>query len=257
MNKLPVLISVPHGGTETPSEISSRVCITPKDQFEDGDALTQDIYGVKNEVLAYVEGNIARAFVDLNRDKNDRPPKNPDGVVKSMTCLGKPIYHPGLELDEDLTEVLLQKYYQPYHDSIRRTLDSNKEIKLMLDCHTMEAVGPKISPDPGNIRPKFCLGSNHGKSCPEEMVKRMADCIRKAFELSKEDVVIDNPFAGGHITRTYGNKPIPCIQIEMSRELYLSKPWFDREHLSVASTRLVQLRKNFINALELFLKRLC
>lgn len=252
MNKLPLLISVPHGGNQIPSEISNRVCITPKDQFEDGDALTQDIYGVKNEVLSYVEGNIARAFVDLNRDTKDRPPENTDGVVKSMTCLGKPIYHPGLELDEDLIELLLQKYYQPYHDSIRRTLDSNKEIKLMLDCHTMEAVGPKISPDPGKTRPMFCLGSNFGKSCPTEMVQRMADCIKAAFALNDEDVSINKPFAGGFITSTYANKPIPCIQIEMSRELYLADPWFDREHLSVASTRLAQLRKNFIIALELF-----
>ena len=111
MSKFPVLISIPHGGRQIPPEISDRVCITPKDQFEDGDALTQDIYGIKNEVLAFVEGNIARAFVDLNRDVNDRPPRNPDGVVKSMTCLGKPIYHSGQELDEDLTKVLLKKYY--------------------------------------------------------------------------------------------------------------------------------------------------
>ena len=88
MSKLPVLISIPHGGSQIPHQISDRVCITLKDQFEDGDALTQDIYGIKNKVLAFVEGNIARAFVDLNRDINDRPPKNPDGVVKSMTCLG-------------------------------------------------------------------------------------------------------------------------------------------------------------------------
>ena len=40
MNKLPVLISIPHGGTEIPKEIVDRVCITAKDQFEDGDALT-------------------------------------------------------------------------------------------------------------------------------------------------------------------------------------------------------------------------
>ena len=252
MSTLPVLISIPHGGRQIPPEISDRVCITPKDQFEDGDALTQDIYGIKNKVLAFVEGNIARAFVDLNRDINDRPPKNPDGVVKSMTCLGKPIYHPGQELDENVTEMLLQKYYHPYHGLIRKTLDSNSEIQLMLDCHTMEAVGPQISPDPGKTRPKFCLGSNYGKSCPPEIVQRMAECISNAFELDKEDVVIDNPFAGGHITRTYGNKPIPCIQIEMSRALYLSKPWFDSENLKVSSERLNQLQGNFSKALKAY-----
>ena len=171
-----------------------------------------------------------------------------------MTCLGKPIYHSGQELDEDLTKVLLKKYYQPYHDSIRRILDSNKEIKLMLDCHTMEAIGPEISPDPGKTRPKFCLGSNFGKSCPEETAQRMADSIRTAFELSKEDVLINLPFAGGHITRTYGGKPVPCIQIEMSRALYLSKPWFDSKNLKVSPGRLIQLQKKFLQALKIFFR---
>lgn len=252
MNKLPILISVPHGGTGIPEEIASRVCITPQDQFEDSDALTREIYGMKNEVLSYVEGNIARAFVDLNRDINDRPPENPDGVVKSMTCLGKPIYHPGQELDDKLVDLLLEKYYHPYHQSLRTILDSQKKLELMLDCHTMEAVGPKISPDPGNIRPKFCLGSYHGKSCPVETVQHMAHCVQTAFALNDDDVVIDKPFAGGFITRTYGNKPIPCIQIEMSRALYLADPWFDKERLTVTPSRLAQLRQNFKNALELF-----
>jgi N-formylglutamate deformylase len=254
MSKLPVLLSIPHGGTDTPPEISSRVCISPKDQFEDGDALTREIYGIKDDVLACVEGNIARAFVDLNRDVNDRPPKNPDGVVKSMTCLGKPIYHPGQELDRGITEVVLKKYYHPYHDLIRKTLVSNKEIKLMLDCHTMEAVGPEISPDPGETRPKFCLGSNFYESCPKEIVQKMADCIRVAFDLEKEDVVIDAPFSGGHITCTYGNKPTPCIQIEMSRILYLPPPWFDSDRLKVSSDRLAQLQQMFHQALKSFFR---
>ncbi len=255
MSEYPVLLSIPHGGTEIPPEIVERVCITPKDQFEDGDALTRTIYGVKDNVLACVEGKIARAFIDLNRDVNDRPPKNPDGVVKSMTCLGRPIYHKGQELDDELTDELLKKYYHPYHDSIRKTLDSTTGIKLMLDCHTMEAIGPEISPDPGRERPKFCLGSNFGKSCSIEMAERMADCIQTAFGLEDNEVVIDKPFAGGYITRTYGKNPVPCIQIEMSRILYLSEPWFDRGKLKVTPERLNQLQQCFRTALKKFFSK--
>ncbi|MEK9629438.1 MAG: N-formylglutamate amidohydrolase [Nitrospinota bacterium] len=254
MSKFPVLLSIPHGGTDVPPEISSRVFITAKDQFEDGDALTRQIYGINDSVSACVEGKIARAFVDLNRDVNDRPPENPDGVVKSMTCLGQPIYHKGQELDQEMTDLVLEKYYYPYHDLIRKTLDSNSELQLMLDCHTMEAVGPEISPDPGKTRPKFCLGSNFGKSCPEDIVQKMADCIRKVYKLNQEDVVIDKPFSGGHITRTYGNQPIPCIQIEMSRALYLSSPWFNPKFMTVLPDRLEELREKFFQTLNLFFK---
>lgn len=252
MDKFPVLLSIPHGGRKIPNEIANRVCITPKDQFEDGDAFTREIYGIRHKVQGYVEGNIARAFVDLNRDVNDRPPKNPDGVVKSMTCLGKPIYHSDRGLDEELIDLLLRNYYHPYHKKIRELLYSSGEIKLMLDCHTMEAVGPEISPDPGHERPKFCLGSNYGKSCPTDIVRRMAHCFKIAFGLQDGEVAVDKPFAGGFITRAYGNNPTPCLQIEMNRNFYLANLWFDEEELTVAPARLEQLRQNFVNALDLF-----
>lgn len=252
MKRLPVLLSIPHGGTRMPIEISDRVCISKKDLFDDGDAFTRDIYGLKDEVAGYLEGDIARAFVDLNRAKDDLPPKNPDGVVKSKTCRGRPIYNPGQELNYELTNLLLKKYYDPYHKKIRENLDSSNHIKLMLDCHSMEAVGPEISPDPGKERPKICLGSNHGKSCPIELAQKLARCFKTAFGLKKDDVVIDKPFSGGFITRTYGNEPKPCIQIEINRSLYLADPWFDKENLTVISSRLAQLRQYFKNALELF-----
>ncbi len=252
MKKFPVLISIPHGGTKVPEEIIDRVCITDKDQFEDSDAFTKNIYNLKNEVVAQVEGEIARAFVDLNRSTDDRPPKNPDGVVKSKTCLGRPIYHSGRELDDESTELLLKNYYHPFHNRIQELTNTSNEIQLMLDCHSMEAVGPEISPDPGKERPKICLGSNQGKSCSKEWVHKMANCFKTVFGLNENDITIDQPFSGGFITRTYGNKPKPCMQIEMSRILYLAPPWFDEKNLTVAPTRLNQLQQYFRKTLELF-----
>jgi formiminoglutamase len=230
MSKLPILISIPHGGTKFPAEISDRVCISKKDLFEDGDAFTREIYGIRDEVQAFVETDIARAFIDLNRETSDRPPHNPDGIIKSKTCHGQPIYSPELFLDEAIIESLIQKYYDPYHNKIRDLLHTEKEIQLALDCHTMEPVGPSISSDEGKERPLLCLGNNYGKSCPDD-------------------------FAGGHITRKYGNDPIPWIQIEMNRKLYLSAPWFDNKSLTVNPSRLNQLREAFKTGLNLFCRQ--
>lgn len=252
MSKIPVLISIPHGGTEVPVEIRDRVIISAKDQFEDSDAFTQEIYGLENEVRAQVQSQAARAFVDMNRAPDDRPPQNPDGVVKTQTCHGKTVYHPGKELDDSLTKRILDTYYFPYHQSITNALAEHTDLQLALDCHTMEAVAPAIAPDPGQSRPLICLGNNHGKSCPPEMADRLAECFREGFGLEEKDVVMNKPFAGGYITRTYGEGALPWVQVEMNRSLYLSKPWFDADTLTVRPQRLKDLNQCFRKTLTLF-----
>lgn len=253
MNKpFPILLSIPHGGAETPDELKGRVRLSQKDLFDDGDSFTREIYGIKDDVTALVETNVARAFVDLNRDVSDLPPRNPDGVVKSHTCYGKPVYHPGKELEKESTEILLKKYYHPCHEKIREVLKTQKDIKLALDCHSMASIGPKISPDQGKKRPMICLGTNQGKSCPMEIAGRLAECFKNAFELEKNEVTIDRPFSGGFITKTYGNHQVPWLQVEMNRELYLKEPWFDEKTLEIRSERLEELRNKFKKTLYLF-----
>ena len=48
---------------------------------------------------------------------------------------------------------------------------------------------------------------------------------------NRNEISINDPFHGGHITKTYGNKPVPWIQVEMNRDLYLTEPWFDQAHV--------------------------
>ena len=74
---LPLLISVPHGGDGVPAEVAGRVAISDDDLFDDGDAFTRDIYDVRDDVISWFGASIARAFVDLNRAPDDRPPANP------------------------------------------------------------------------------------------------------------------------------------------------------------------------------------
>ncbi|MDH3256908.1 MAG: N-formylglutamate amidohydrolase [Nitrospinota bacterium] len=252
MKKHPILISIPHGGTAVPADIRDRVTISAKDQFEDSDAFTQEIYGLGDAVRVQVQTQVARVFVDMNRAADDQPPQNPDGVVKTQTCHGKIIYLPGKELDDAWTRRILETYYLPYHQSISAALAEHADLQLALDCHSMENVAPVISPDPGQPRPLICLGTNHGKSCPPAMADRLAACFREAFGLEGKDVVMNKPFAGGYITRTYGEGSLPWVQVEMNRSLYLSKPWFDAESLTVQPQRLKELNDCFGKTLSLF-----
>ena len=249
------MLSIPHGGLKRPSELENHLCITEKDLFDDIDPFVQEIYDLKDAVECVVKADIARTFVDLNRSIQDLPPKNLDGLIKSCTCYQKSIYLNGHEPDNSLTKILIQNYYLPYHRVIQRSL-KELDLQLGLDCHSMASLAPNISPDGNNKkRPLFCLSNQDGKTSTEERILLLASCISESFEIEKSNIKINDPFHGGYITKTYGNNPIPWIQIEMSRELYLVKPWFDESTLSIEPHRLKDLNKKFENSLNLFFSK--
>lgn len=250
---MPILVSVPHGGSKVPEELEDRIRIGPLDILEDGDAYTAEIYNVAGQVRWFVKADVARAFVDLNRAEDDRPPENPDGVVKSHTPHSVPIYRDGCEPGGREIEQLLARYYRPYHAAIREFLDEDGSGMLVaLDCHSMAAVGPDIAPDPGRKRPAVCLGNVNGQACSREMIDNLAECFRLVFGLNHAQVTQNRPFTGGYITRTYGMKPVPWIQVELSRDLYFRPPYFDRESLSMHPGRIRELNSKFLEVLRHF-----
>lgn len=253
MNKktMPFLISIPHGGTKMPPELKDRVVITAHDLFDDSDSFTQEIYDIGDAVVKVLKFNTARAFVDAGRALNQMPPHFPDGLVKSSTCLLKPIYAAGKHPDSSLRKVLVEKYYQPYHEELK-IWAHYEHIKLGLDCHSMLPVAPDISPDPGQKRPLINLGNLEGRASPEILVKILRKRFQRVFNLSSNDVTINQPFKGGYITQTYAHKPIPWIQIEMNRSLYLDEKYFDRKTLKIDPIRLGELNTLFLRVLKEF-----
>jgi formiminoglutamase len=256
LTPLPVLLSIPHGGTRKPVELEGHLSITNKDLFDDSDPFVMELYDVGDKVERVIKTDIARAFVDLNRSLQDMPPDNPDGLIKSKTCYDKPIYTNGKEPDDSLKTMLIEMYYNPYHQAIQKSIDE-LDLKLCLDCHSMASSAPYFSPDKNNSkRPMFCISNNDGKTSSQEMIELLADSISKAYSVDRTEISLNDPFHGGHITKTYGNKPVPWIQIEMNRSLYLSSPWFDEDTLSVDANRLQKLNKQFEKSLDLLFSKI-
>jgi N-formylglutamate deformylase len=253
MEKLPVLLSIPHSGTKTPEELKDRICLEQVDIGDDSDAFSLEVYDLGDRVAHVVSTDIARAFVDMNRAPDDLPPQNPDGVIKSHTCYSRVIYKAGLEPDEALIRELLENYYAPYHRQIRQALaERDSKIELALDCHAMSDTGPDVAPDPHQKRPLLCLGNVYGTSCSQEKIDRLTDCFRQAFGFKTSEVTQNQPFAGAYITRTYGGNPIPWIQVEMNQVLYLEPRHSDREVLRSDQTRLQEVHRKFEQTLRLF-----
>jgi formiminoglutamase len=246
---LPILISIPHGGAQTPDELADRSVASAYEIFEDGDAFTPLIYDVGLRVAHVQVARIARAFVDLNRALDDRPPRNPDGVVKSATCFGRVLYRE--PLDAPLVDQLLGRYYHPYHAALERAARS-AGARIGLDCHSMASMPPPVAPDAGEPRPLFCLSNLEGRTCDAECLARLADALASAFECPREQVALNRPFKGGFITRHHGHRPLPWIQLEMNRCWYLRDPWFDPQSRVLDPARARELRERFTDAISLF-----
>lgn len=236
-----------------PVELRGRVSIDAFDLFDDSDAFTPAIYHLGDRVEAVVTASVSRSFVDLNRSPDDLPPVKNDGLVKRVTCQRKPVYIEGKEPGPALMEQLISRYYVPYHREIRESIHGRKLI-MGLDCHSMAAVAPAVAPDTGRKRPLICLGNVYGRSCSYKTVQRLAAAFRTAFSLEKFDITVNRPFNGGYITRTYGGNPIPWVQVELNRSLYLAPPWFDRSGLRIDNDRLSALKMMFAKTLELFFR---
>ena len=208
---LPLLISVPHAGLEVPPLVAPYCVLTREQIVEDGDEGAAEIYNIEDEVEAFVTTTVARAIVDLNRAEDDR---RKDGVVKTHTCFDVPVYDPFPP--EEVVESLVGTYHHPYHARLSE-LASASGVRLGVDCHTMLASGPPVSPDPGVERPWVCL-SNADGTCPQQWVED----LQRAFEkLLGRNVRVNDPFRGGYITRTHAAE-MPWVQVELSRAPFLS-----------------------------------
>jgi formiminoglutamase len=77
----------------------------------------------------------------------------------------------------------------------------------------MSAYGPPVAPDPGVERPQVCLGNAGGQTCPVEWMEILKSSFQAYFS---GDVMLNQPFSGGYITRYHGDE-MPWVQLELSR----------------------------------------
>ncbi len=262
---LPLLISVPHGGIEVPSEVKRYCRLDLPALIKDGDAWSGYLYNIKEWVLHFFHFPIARTIIDVNRAYDDRPPQNPDGVVKTLTANNDQVWADPDGLTGKQVELLLQRYYYHYHQNLS-SFSESREIKLALDCHTMLERAPFRSDQPGEKRPLVCLSNrgDHNGEPIKESVTAPPDLIRAlghAFEdqlknISRDKAVpivqLNRPFSGGFITKNHGSMgKIPWIQVELNRSLYLvTEP---RVAVPGRSTnqRINVLQECFIEALKM------
>lgn len=208
MYRWPFIISNPHGGKQIPSSVRALSLLNQQQIFHDSDEQANDIYApLKQHTQCYIAANTARAYVDLNRYRDDI---SKDGVVKTHTCWDEQIYRQ--PLDNSQVETLLRQHYDSYHAQLQEAIDSQR-FKLLFDCHTMNEYPPPVAPDHKIHRPLVCLSDNEGKSCSSSLFNLVFDVFQQVFD---GEVSYNDPFKGGFICSHYGQF-LPCIQVELSQ----------------------------------------
>lgn len=241
----PLLISLPHAGTQVPEEIRSS--FTPQAaQLEDTDWYVDQLYAFASDMgVSILCAKWSRYVIDLNR-----PPDNQalyqtttTGLVPTETFAGDPIYS---EPDYPLqTAERVRQYWQPYHQALRETLDSIKEQHghvVLLDGHSIRQQVPRLF---NGVLPDLNLGSNHGVSADTALIKSAEQALTASDSYS---YILDGRFVGGYITRHYGQPDagFHALQLEMAQAVYMQEvpPVYDREKVAAVQPVLENLVQN-------------
>jgi N-formylglutamate deformylase len=241
----PVVVSVPHAGTETLGFTDSLV--PTLDVRCDADLYVDELYDGAPQG-AFVRARLSRFVCDLNRAPDDvsaravpehPAPRNNDGrgFLWEVTTTGAPALARPLTLPEWQTR---RSIHASYYQALQRALARASRkfgYAILLDGHSMPSVGRKGHADPGRPRADIVPGDREGKSCAPALSR----FVGEHFRSQGLQVAFNDPYRGGHITGHHGRPGdgVHAIQIEMRRDLYMDEATFERRPQDMARLRAI------------------
>jgi len=223
--RLPLLVSIPHAGTDIPDDIAGRMtpCALAR---ADTDWHLPDLYAFAREMGAsLLAGRWSRYVIDLNRppeDTNLYPGLDTTGLCPVDTFGRERLYREGAEPGVADIQQRLQRYWRPYHERLRTELArlcAEHGRVVLWEAHSIASIVPRLFD--GRL-PDLSFGTNDGKSCSLQLEGAM---IQVAQAQGRYSFVFNGRFKGGYITRHYGDpaRGVHAIQLEMCRHLYMDE----------------------------------
>lgn len=220
--RVPLLISIPHLGTDLPPEFAAHMSDTAPLK-QDTDWHLDKLYGFATGLGASVlQAKVSRYVIDLNRPPGGEslyPGQTTTGLCPTETFRGEPLYADAQAPDAAQQTDRLARYWQPYHGALRAELDRLKAqhgAVLLWDAHSIAAVLPRLFE--GQL-PDLNFGTADGRSCALSIIDSVVAHARSA----RFSHVLNGRFKGGYITRHYGapDAGVHAIQLEMAQHLYM------------------------------------
>jgi N-formylglutamate deformylase len=224
----PLLISLPHDGSEIPAPIGARLTPSAR-RAPDTDWHVSTLYAFARGLGASIlKPRFSRYVIDLNRPPDDvslYPGQNTTGLCPIVEFTGAPIYLDGATPSRAEIEQRVDAYWKPYHDALRAELARLREAHgrvVLWEGHSIRSECPFLFE--GQL-PDFNLGTAAGASCGAALQARLAAVLGSQSRYSH---VVNGRFKGGYITRHYGRPAdrIEAVQLELSQRNYMDEETF-------------------------------
>lgn len=224
----PLLVSLPHDGTEIPNAIAARMADSAR-RVPDTDWHVARLYAFARELGAsMLVPAYSRYVVDLNRPPDDTslyPGRNTTGLCPSVQFSGEPVYRDGAQPSPDEIAARVDTYWRPYHnalvDELARLRQKHGRM-LLWEGHSIRGEVPFLFE--GRL-PDLNLGTANGASCSLRLQSSLQAVLATQ---DRYDFVINGRFKGGYITREYGDpsRGIDAVQLEISQRNYMDETTF-------------------------------
>lgn len=247
----PLLVSIPHAGTDVPPAISER--LTPAARLlPDTDWFVDRLYHwVTAQGAGLLVANYSRYVIDLNRPPDDAAlyALRGTGLVPECSFDGTLLYLADGLPDERERNRRKQQFWQPYHQQLAAELERLRQrfgYAILLDAHSIRAEVPRLFK--GTLS-DLNLGSFKGASADPDLVSTSLAALGSVPGYS---LVVDGRFQGGYITRHYGQpgNGYHALQLEMAQTVYMHEqpPTYDL----TKAAGILPLLHNLITALILW-----
>ncbi|MDZ7791943.1 MAG: N-formylglutamate deformylase [Xanthomonadales bacterium] len=219
----PLLVNVPHAGSDLPPEIAARLTVEASALPDTDWHVHRLVDSAPRMGASLLCARQSRYVIDLNRGRDDKPlyAGATTGLVPTETFDGASVYR-----DEAPAEAerrgRIKRFWQPYHDKLDETLEALRRrhgFAVLFDVHSIRSSVPRLFD--GRL-PDLNLGTYEERSCSPDLQEIVAERLAAAEGFS---TVVNGRFKGGFITRHYGRpaEGVHALQIEIAQACYMDE----------------------------------
>lgn len=238
----PMVFSSPHSGSAYDPAFLAMSRLDALTLRRSEDCFIDEIFsGVPGQGGALLAADFPRAWCDVNRERweldpamfedglpgwvNSTSPRVAAGLgtIARVVSTGAAIYARRLRFAD--AEQRVAACWDPYHAALAQltvAVRADFGACLLIDCHSM----PAHACEDRRPLPDIVLGDAYGASCAPALMRHAEKyLVGRGYVVRRND-----PYAGGYVTRHYGQPRdgVHALQIEIARRLYMKEATLER-----------------------------